>query len=186
MADDATVRAIAEELAARYGGGEVLGLSGRSIIYQIASLLAGEMSRSDAATVAALKGLLPAAPLARSISGDQWDLDLLDERELGDLLALAVKARPDVPVMGEDGRLNLGARPRVSEQELLGALDEARSRAVRLEGELARHRAALQEVAEALAQAEAKAGASDSGSTPAGSKSGPASNVIAMPRRLSP
>jgi hypothetical protein len=138
MADDATVRAIADELAARYGGGEALGLSGRSIIYQIASLLAGEMSRSDAATVAALKGLLPAAPVAQSISGDQWDLDLLDEHEFGQLLTLATKARPDVPVMGEDRKLNLGTRPQSSEQRLLEALEAANAELERLAGETRR------------------------------------------------
>jgi hypothetical protein len=183
MADDATIRAIADELTQRHGGREALGVSGTAIIFQVASLLAGgAMTRADAATVEALIALLPAAEGRQVEATAKWNLESLSEEDFGNLVSIA--ARAGVLVVREDGLgippLPDGAR---TVADLVAELTDTRRRAwaaeeelhrvrselVRVEDELTKHRAALTEVAKALAEAEAKSGAAADGNAPANS-----------------
>jgi hypothetical protein len=194
---------IYRELVQRHGS-EALGAADRAIIRRLAVLLSGDdLDHRDAATIAALKAMLP-SPAGDALSSPMaWDLSRLSDAEVGQLFELAQIATRQ-PIMDENGALNVPAPPRESavEETLRRAaeqlkeltaerdrrrmieheLDEQRSRAARLEGEVARLQNALADAAHALERA--KAVAADGAFT--ASPGAPGRNVVAMPRRLSP
>jgi hypothetical protein len=194
-ADGGTVRAIADELTERHGGCELLGVSGRAIVFQIASLLAGDMNRTDAATIAALKGLLPVPAEADEADLASLDLSRLSDAELEALssvlsdVAAKCATTTALPTFSDRLVASFGERDRVvaelaAERRLRwdqqSALDEARRSAAVAEGEAARLRAALAEAAGAIAAAKAAAGTSSAENAPAGSAEAPGANVVRL------
>jgi hypothetical protein len=165
---------ILDELVERHGGDAALGMSGLAVVRQIAALLAAEnLDATGARTIASLQSLLPGQPDEADLAVDEWDLTRLSDAELAvlqdTLASIGARCQTTERLPGIGDRLIESYRAHertlselATERELRNraetSMHSARSELVRVEQELSRHRSALQEVAKALAESEAKAG----------------------------
>jgi hypothetical protein len=168
---------ILDELVVRHGGDEKLGLSGLAVCRSIASLLASDdLDAAGARTIASLQSLLPGQPDEADLAVDEWDLGRLGDDELQALQTMlesvAARCRTAEPLPTLSDKLcevhasyQRTLSELASERELRNrtetSMHASRSELVRVEQDLAKHRAALTEVARALAEAEAAGKAAD-------------------------
>jgi hypothetical protein len=186
MAADATVRAIADELAARYGGREALGLSGCSVVFQIASLLAGGLDAAGARTVAALREMLPPPVAPKVPAPGLWDVASLDDHDFGNVMSAACHAFGGERVVGDDGVIRIPALSITA--ETLERIERVIVENERLRSEVSRATAAL-EAARAALEGRNLAALQDAvRSDPAsmGSARGPRADVVVPLRPRTP
>jgi hypothetical protein len=180
-----------------------LGPAHVAIVRQASALLASdEVSAADARSATALLSMLPGQPDEADLAPDQWDLSRLSDAELhvlqDTLQSIGARCQTSEPQPAFGDRLAASYRAHertlselTSEREMRwqaeNSMHAARSELARVEQELSRHRSALQEVAKALAESEAKAGkvAGEDASTASARGPGGSVNVVPM-RKLSP